>query len=409
MKKISSIVVLFLFVAVLVIAQSCRSKEFNTISVQELSAVAETLPRMYQLQLKESKDQRKQFIEQFKKMFALASAAQAEGIDKRDDIQRKLAIQTEILLASEEQKLNPQSEVPKQEKDAYFAAHQKDFEADNKAIRPKNLSAPTPEETDALKDQWTEMKVRAERARKAGLDKNGTLPLRLKIQRANMLANEYSKTLEEKLKVTDDEIKKYRAEHPEADPDKIKKQAEDVLARVKKGEDFAALAREFSGDGSAAEGGDLGWFTREKMVREFSDAAFALKPGETSGLVKTQFGWHIIKLEERRMKKPDPKPAASPSPDGKPADKPAAQGPEEEVRARHILFSTRDAEGVEQMLTQKKVQRALEDTTLKFQIKAPEDFPINVPGGTEMQLPKLGSGPGGRMAPLTQGGGSDKK
>ncbi len=402
LKKISSIVVLSLFMAVLAVTQSCRSKEYNSISAQELSAFVGNLPPQYQQQLAQSKDQRKQFIDQFKKMFAMAAAAQAAGVDKQEDVKRKIAIQTDLALASEEQKLNPQNEVSKQEKDAYFAAHQKDFEADNQAIRPKNLPAPTAEETNQLKDQWSELKIRAERARKAGLEKNGALPLKLKIQRANVLANEYSKSLEEKFKATDEEIKKYRAENPKSDPDKIKKQAEDVLARVKKGEDFTTLAKEFSEDGSAQEGGDLGWFTRERMVKEFSDAAFALKPGETSGLVKSQFGWHIIKLEERRMKKPDPKapkPAVSPAADGKPA---APAAPEEEVRARHILFSTRDADGVEQMLTQKKIQRELEDTTLKFPVTVPEDFPINVPGGSDLQLPKLGGGNGGRMAPLNQ-------
>jgi peptidyl-prolyl cis-trans isomerase C len=409
LKKFSSPVVLLLLVAALVVTQSCGSKEYSAITVEELSSVVDSLSPMQKMQLKESKEQRKQFIEQFKRMFALALAAQSEGLDKKAELQRKLAIQTDIILASEEQKLNPQSEVTKQEKDTYFAAHQKDFDADNQAIRPKSAPAPTPEELDQLRDQWTEMKVRAERARKAGLDKNGKMPLQFKLQRANALANEFSRSLEEKHKPTAEEIKKYRAEHPETDPDKIKKQAEDVLARVKKGEDFAALAKEFSGDGSAAQGGDLGWFTREKMVKEFSDATFALKPGETSGLVKSQFGWHIIKLEERRAKKPDPnapKPAATPSPDGKPA---APQGPEEEVRARHILFSTREAEGVEQMLTQEKVKRALEDATLKYPVTAPEDFPVSAPGGGEMQLPKLGGGPGGRMAPLQPGGSPEKK
>ncbi|OYU49923.1 MAG: peptidylprolyl isomerase [Rhizobiales bacterium PAR1] len=79
--------------------------------------------------------------------------------------------------------------------------------------------------------------------------------------------------------------------------------AKKALARVKGGEDFAKVAKELSKDpGSGAEGGDLGFFTKDRMVPEFAEAAFALKPGEVSGLVKSQFGYHIIKLEERRMK-----------------------------------------------------------------------------------------------------------
>ena len=79
--------------------------------------------------------------------------------------------------------------------------------------------------------------------------------------------------------------------------------AKQVAERAKKGEDFLALSKEFSKDpGSAADGGDLGWFTKDKMVKEFSDAAFKLEPGQISEPVKSQFGWHIIKVEEKRTK-----------------------------------------------------------------------------------------------------------
>jgi peptidyl-prolyl cis-trans isomerase C len=73
-----------------------------------------------------------------------------------------------------------------------------------------------------------------------------------------------------------------------------------ILKRAKGGEDFAALARENSADGSAAQGGDLGFFPRGQMVPAFDQAAFALKPGELSDVVTTQFGYHIIKLTEKK-------------------------------------------------------------------------------------------------------------
>jgi peptidyl-prolyl cis-trans isomerase C len=77
--------------------------------------------------------------------------------------------------------------------------------------------------------------------------------------------------------------------------------AKAALERVKKGEDFAKVATELSKD-PGGEGGDLGWFTKERMVPEFSEAAFKLEPGQISEPVKSQFGWHIIKVEEKRTK-----------------------------------------------------------------------------------------------------------
>ena len=79
-----------------------------------------------------------------------------------------------------------------------------------------------------------------------------------------------------------------------------KEEAEAALKRVKAGEDFAKVAKAVSKD-PGSEGGDLGWFTKDRMIPEFADAAFKLQVGQVSDPVKTQFGWHIIKLEGRRQ------------------------------------------------------------------------------------------------------------
>lgn len=79
--------------------------------------------------------------------------------------------------------------------------------------------------------------------------------------------------------------------------------AKNVVARLEKGEDFAALATELSKDpGSARDGGNLGYFTRDRMVPEFAEVAFKLEPGKVSAPVKSQFGWHVIKVEDKRQK-----------------------------------------------------------------------------------------------------------
>ena len=81
-------------------------------------------------------------------------------------------------------------------------------------------------------------------------------------------------------------------------------EAKAILEQIKGGADFAALAKEKSKDPGAADGGDLGYFTKDQMVPEFSEVAFKMYPGQLSNPVKTQFGWHIIKVEDKRTKQP---------------------------------------------------------------------------------------------------------
>ena len=80
-------------------------------------------------------------------------------------------------------------------------------------------------------------------------------------------------------------------------------EAKAIADELKKGADFAELAKKKSKDPGASDGGDLGFFTKDQMVPEFSAVAFALEPGKVSDPVKTQFGWHVIKVEEKRNRK----------------------------------------------------------------------------------------------------------
>ncbi|MEZ0278860.1 MAG: peptidylprolyl isomerase [Methylibium sp.] len=103
------------------------------------------------------------------------------------------------------------------------------------------------------------------------------------------------KVYEEKIKEIKPE-QEVRARHILVDTED---DAKAILERLNKGEDFATLAKEKSKD-SNAEGGDLGFFTRGQMLKPFEDAAFALDVGKISDPVQTQFGWHVIKVEEKR-------------------------------------------------------------------------------------------------------------
>ncbi|MCK9294738.1 MAG: SurA N-terminal domain-containing protein [Desulfobulbaceae bacterium] len=96
---------------------------------------------------------------------------------------------------------------------------------------------------------------------------------------------------------------KRRARHiilkaTEQDKQARRAEMEKILARARAGEDFAALARQYSEDGSAAQGGDLGFFSRGQMVKPFEDAVFGLQKGQISDIVETQFGFHIMQLED---------------------------------------------------------------------------------------------------------------
>src|SRR5690349_3804978 len=121
---------------------------------------------------------------------------------------------------------------------------------------------------------------------------------------------EMHKVYDEAIKQVSDE-KEVHARHilfrTPAGDDKSSKEAEGkvkaVIARLKKGEDFAKVAGEVTEDPSGkANGGDLGFFTKEAMVPEFADVAFSLDKGKISAPVKTQFGWHVIKVEDKRTK-----------------------------------------------------------------------------------------------------------
>jgi peptidyl-prolyl cis-trans isomerase C len=117
-------------------------------------------------------------------------------------------------------------------------------------------------------------------------------------QLADAVSDEEARTFYDKQVAQIDVEEEVRARHilVETEDEALK-----VIGRLDAGEDFAALAKEISTGPTGANGGDLGFFVADRMVPEFSDAAFALQPGEVSKPVKSDFGWHVIKVEERRM------------------------------------------------------------------------------------------------------------
>jgi peptidyl-prolyl cis-trans isomerase C len=112
-------------------------------------------------------------------------------------------------------------------------------------------------------------------------------------------------TTDAALKEVYDQAAKTQKAEPEVKARHILVPTEDeakmALKRVRDGEDFAKVATEVSKD-PGSQGGDLGWFTKDQMVPEFADAAFGMTPGQISEPVKSQFGWHVIKVEDKREK-----------------------------------------------------------------------------------------------------------
>jgi len=138
---------------------------------------------------------------------------------------------------------------------------------------------------------------------------NILVKLLLKRSQVGQVTEEEVKAYYEKSKSKYEVKEQVRASHvlikleASATPEQVKDaldKATAAAARARKGEDFAALAKELSEGPTAPRGGDLGLFGRGRMVKEFDDAAFAMKPGDVSDPVRTRFGWHVIKVLERQ-------------------------------------------------------------------------------------------------------------
>jgi len=176
----------------------------------------------------------------------------------------------------------------------------------------QNLPPMAPEaKRDYLITYVTDMVILAKAAEAKKIGDSADFKRKLDIAR-NKLLMEGLLTAEAKTAVTDEAMKKVYAEatkqmseEKEVHARHILVEKEDeakgILADLKKGGDFVAIAKEKSKDpGSKETGGDLGYFTKDQMVPEFADAAFKLDKGQLSDPIKTQFGWHVLKVEDKR-------------------------------------------------------------------------------------------------------------
>jgi len=179
---------------------------------------------------------------------------------------------------------------------------------------PADLSA---EQRNNALDNLIRAQLVGEEAVKEGLNKSGDTPYLLELSRLNVLEQTVQDHYLKDRKPTEQELRaeyetslaampktEYHARHILVATEPF---AQKVIERLEKGEKFDALAKEESMDSSKNNGGDLGWFTPNRMVPQFSGAVMALKPGEyTHKAVQTQYGWHVIQLMEERPVTPPP-------------------------------------------------------------------------------------------------------
>jgi parvulin-like peptidyl-prolyl isomerase len=345
MKLSSKVVVAVLIVGVLTTSLLLMQRSASSPKAVKLTAhdmevlVSDVFPPGQQQQLAADPEQRKNLAKRLKEILALAQSAEVEGYAQRPDVQAQISLQSDLALREAYEKKNPGVKPSADEINAYHQSHPNEYNGFLEASPQFKAQASGPQ-GENLKREFGQIKVLADRARKEGFDGGEAIKLRVLLERSQVLARAYVADLQkdsDKL-VTDADVDEYYKAHQsefeevkarhilistsppedEGDTDKpgdkvsdkkpkaltkeeAQKKAQSVLDRVHKGEDFAKLAEQYSDDpGSKVKGGDLGYFTKGQMVPAFDEAAFTLKTGEISGLIETQFGFHIIKVEDRR-------------------------------------------------------------------------------------------------------------
>jgi len=185
------------------------------------------------------------------------------------------------------------------------------FDTFLQAVTGKPAAEATKEQRDAMLEQLINMNLAAQAAEKDGLANEPEVKSRLDLLRTQILAEAASEKYVKSHPVSDDEVKaaydsevanmpkEYKARHILVE---TKEAADAILKELGAGGDFAKIAKAKSKDpGSAAKGGDLGWFSAQAMVKPFSEALAKLEKGKmTTAPVQTQYGWHIIQLDDVR-------------------------------------------------------------------------------------------------------------
>lgn len=386
----------------------------NRITAKEMEILLKDANPMMLKRLAEDPELKKQQAENLKQLLAVASQARKEGFDQDPAVKVELEnMRAEVIAVNYDQFLNkdkgpmpPFGFIGEDRIKEFWAdgdreaEFQKFLDSKIELMKQNNPTMqdrkPSEDEIQQAKDYFAKIKIyQKEATEKLAAGELGEefeikVNLQTKLQQAQLLARMYAqKVLTKKAEVTDADIDKYIADHPEMSPDAKKKQADEILVRAKGGEDFVKLADEFSQDPGnktpegTSNGGLYKDVTKGKMMPEFEAAALALEPGKVAdNLVETPYGFHIIKLERKGETK-DPNGQIS-----------------ETYDVRHILISTtvKDPENpmgrempVREMVKAKletdKEKQALDEILANNPVEVSIDYKI--PEVSEEELQKL--------------------
>jgi foldase protein PrsA len=386
-----------------------KSEGLTRLTKEDMQLLIEGASPMALKRLKEDPELKKKELDNIKQFLALAAEARRTGIADDINIKRELEnLRIEVLAASYDQEINkkegkslpPFAEVTPEKVEEFYqnADNNTKFEefvntkvtlAKEDGVIPQEKEL-TEEEKKQAKEYYAKTRIYLEKANTSQLDENFKRKVELQtgIQQSRYLAQRYSKTLEEKLKVTDEEVEEYIKTKPEYDVTAKKTKAEEILQRAKSGEDFAKLADEFSEDPGnkdpktqKGKGGLYENVGKGQFMPEFEKAALELEPGKIAEqLVETQYGYHIIKLESKKTEK---------GKDGKDT---------ETYTCRHILIETsiKDEKNpfaqpmspkdkAKADLQEEKQKNLLDEISARNGIEIAEDFEIPEPSPEDLQ------------------------
>lgn len=448
-KGLALIIVIFLIGIGLVVWKNkvgAHAPPVENLTKEDMEMILADQDPMMLRQIANNPDAKKEIAENIKQIFSLAAQAERDGIASDINVQRELEdMEISLMAVNYDEKINQESgasmpplsmigedrinqfyegEPPgfldylgfdKNSKAGREKAFQKWVDSKIALMKKNGMDVPKEIPEEQLKiarDNFARTRIYYKEA----LEKINPpqteewaqfakkVDLQTRLQKAQFLARQYQKNLAEKVKVSNEDIENYLKEHPELDKKAAAKaKADEILQKIKNGEDFAKLAEEFSEDpGSKDKGGLYEGITEGSFVPEFEQVAFSLKPGQVADQpVETKFGYHIIKLENL-------------------GEKPGADGtPTRSFDARHILISTliKDPENpsaqempVEEYIRAKiekeKAEKLLEEIKEHNPVVVAEDFEIKVPEMPEapptmmpenMQMP-----PGANMPPPSE-------